>query len=563
MTTPTLSTLFRDCFATTSFCEPLPFEINDARRSVLERVWGLMAADYEGDALLNSYVDRLIAAGAPPIEAHRNTAVVGLEPQDELPWLTRAALLAASALQFREEVLSSTLPEAYRCGFSDPLEASPYECFFSSCLAPGEQDGDGAQWNRERSSHLIVLSGGRAVAVEVLRDGLRADAASLLAAFKEIVADDGPPAPWPAGMGLLSTLGIDEWSATMRRLAASESGRRAVADLNSALFVVALDHPVAERAAPLKDPGVRMHAGDPGNRWYNAGINLVVNDEGQAGVLLNIFAGIPGVPAATFASYLFDRVATLRSELEHPPTPLLRRACPLELTQAEQSRLEARKVELAASQLLRDGTSEVDVTREDFSAIRHGWGCAMLSAYYCASHRLWGDDFSLSFLLSVKALREGALFIVPARLPAIGELVDAIDRGESAGAIRSKLERAAADYGRVVTAAQSGVEVHSLMWLLLLGLPMYATDEELALFPPMPESDAHRIRASNIPDLPGVRYVGRFVPAPLARSIWVHYRALRGRTQLVVQPGEQDRERCDEWRANVVATLRTLRDAMR
>jgi carnitine O-acetyltransferase len=207
---------------------------------------------------------------------------------------------------------------------------------FDCCRVPGPQ---GLDWSVSYatpddtgdSGHVVVLRHGRFWRLDLAPSGALLSTPAIGRQLAHIVAhspaDGAPPA-----VGTLTTNNRDVWARDYAALAADARNRTVLQAIHSAAFVLVLDATqptdiVAHSRALWH--GVDAPTGGLQTRWADKPLNLVVFDNGKAGIM-GEHSVMDGTPTVTFCDMVLDLLATPSfdhgtsspaSELE-PPQPL-------------------------------------------------------------------------------------------------------------------------------------------------------------------------------------------------------------------------------------------------
>lgn len=163
-----------------------------------------------------------------------------------------------------------------------PLDMSQYKNLFESTRVP--KTGRDELQTFPGSRHVVVQRGAKFYTFDVLKDDGSAVAdEQILAHIEAILAQPlvvGSKAE--PGVGLFTTLDRDVWARARDDLVASSGVNRAsLAAVDSALFVVSLEHSSPESAPELSRTFL---VGDGSNHWFDKSFQLIVSANGKASV---------------------------------------------------------------------------------------------------------------------------------------------------------------------------------------------------------------------------------------------------------------------------------------
>jgi carnitine O-acetyltransferase len=198
----------------------------------------------------------------------------------------RAARLVAEAVRFKVRLDDESVARVVLRG--QPQTMEQYKYLFSTTRIPGsERDTVRAPYTAEspgpsQARHIVVLTGGRMVRMDVQDHGGRPYPEPVLAATLREVQRTAAAMPGEPPVGHLTTLARAEWAGRRAELLALDPGNAAALDaVETALFCLCLDD-----LAPGDDQvacDALLHGGS-GNRWYDKALSLVVFADGRAGI---------------------------------------------------------------------------------------------------------------------------------------------------------------------------------------------------------------------------------------------------------------------------------------
>jgi carnitine O-acetyltransferase len=198
----------------------------------------------------------------------------------------RAARLVEAAVRYKLAIDAQAVPPATRRG--QPLSMEQHHYLFSTTRIPGVQrDGVRAPYTESwpgpsDARHILVIARGGMWAVDVVAAGnMPYETGEIAGALRSVLSAAGHGRAWRGqGTGALTSKARAEWASSRDALLAA--GNEAVLDIvETALFCVVLED---EPAAGLDDHCKRLLAGDPGNRWFDKALTLIVFPDGTAGL---------------------------------------------------------------------------------------------------------------------------------------------------------------------------------------------------------------------------------------------------------------------------------------
>ena len=219
------------------------------------------------------------------------------------PQLDRATQLVEAAVAHKLALDRGTLPVDRHEG--EPLSMAQHPYLFGTTRIPGfaEDTVRGPHRADDQTDtpprHIVVFRRGNIFSVEVIADDGRAHSHAEIAAALRSVVDRGNDTP-AAGtkVGALTARERAQWAASRQGLLAhDEANADALDTVESALLCLCLDDVTPE--GPEHACAELMH-GQPGNRWFDKSVSLVVFADGSAG----INAEMSCVDVATVTSFV-------------------------------------------------------------------------------------------------------------------------------------------------------------------------------------------------------------------------------------------------------------------
>ncbi|CBN76625.1 Carnitine O-acyltransferase [Ectocarpus siliculosus] len=229
----------------------------------------------------------------------------------------RAASLLYSSLRFASAVRSETLPpDLWR---DTPLCMAQYRRLFGAHRKAVENDADEMRVC-EDSRHVVVLCKNQFYCFSALHPDGRVgiteeELEEIVLAVQEDAAKANLAKTAANAVGVLTTQTRDDWAVARRRLAAAdETNKRYLHLVDTALFVLCLDHTSpctsAEIAASCLHGSYALEGdvqvGTCTNRWYDK-LQLIVFENGAAGVNFE-HTWVDGHTVLRFASDVFADV---------------------------------------------------------------------------------------------------------------------------------------------------------------------------------------------------------------------------------------------------------------
>lgn len=231
--------------------------------------------------------------------------------------IQRAAAIAAAGLNFKLSLDNELLPPAMARG--KPFDMNQLRYLFSATRIPGEtQDTlrsfySAAQPGPSTARHILVYYRNQPFTLDVVGpQGVAHTRADIEAGFREILETTLDTIDAPRAVGHLTTQRRADWARTRKELMAASPVNAANIDkIETALFVVNLEDEAPETDLAACD-GL-LH-GESGNRWFDKALQLIVFENGMAGIniehcaldgttILNFVDYILGVDPATIDQY--------------------------------------------------------------------------------------------------------------------------------------------------------------------------------------------------------------------------------------------------------------------
>jgi hypothetical protein len=414
----------------------------------------------------------------------------------------RAAKLTFAALKYREALLNDSLEPEITGG--TVIDNYRNHHFFGRVANIRKT---GLKWRKEikdckNSSHIVVAVDGTFYKLDVI-DGSGAviSAEKLLYCIKSMIdaaAQDKSPVPH---YGLI-TANITAHSADIFH---ADKPDESIAIIDEAIFLLAIDNtnsPVDENEA-ARD----LHFRNYHNRDYRKSLQLVVLRNGFSGATINFVAGIEGVFAARFASWISVYAGTLPQ--------LVAQAAPSSCQKLEFKTVNFARIPVAKLRArMKEYSCDVPLLRRIDAIGREaikGLNVSPDAFFHAAAHLAYYERFgripSVHNFADMRGIKFGSItrylsttselsgFLVNQSKPALLDALEA--HKKAAGRVKS------GDY-----------PLHYSYFYLYtsVGLkPMLATILVTLFAPDMFRKHVSPdVWASNIPALPGVHSVGRF-----------------------------------------------------
>lgn len=231
-------------------------------------------------AAKNTQSQRAASLIASSVRVHRTLRDRQLEPD---VFHTKPQYSKTTAFQYYAKLLPEAVSFYGAAALGAyPLDMSQYKNLFESTRVP-RLDRDELQ-TFPGSRHVVVQRGAKFYQFDVLdADGAAVPDERILAHIEAILAQPlvlGSAAE--PGVGLFTTLNRDVWATARDELVASSPTNAAsLAAVDSALFVVSLEHEAPATATALSRTFL---VGDGSNHWFDKSFQLIVAANGAASV---------------------------------------------------------------------------------------------------------------------------------------------------------------------------------------------------------------------------------------------------------------------------------------
>ena len=202
--------------------------------------------------------------------------------------IQRAAAALFATGEFRKQVCSGQLPAEQVGRNKTHLCSTAYKYMFNACRIPSKGQDSYHIYDPSRCSHAIVARKGHFFSIEIVDE--LGDPLPITVIEKQlekcVEIANSLPSSRPK-LGVLTSTNRDNWADTREKLLTygGEKMKKALEILQSGALVVNLDD---EEPISRQECGVLFLSGDlssGNNRWFDKSINLIVANNGRAGVL--------------------------------------------------------------------------------------------------------------------------------------------------------------------------------------------------------------------------------------------------------------------------------------
>lgn len=194
-----------------------------------------------------------------------------------------AAITLTSVMQFRKMLLNHTMPVERLAG--QPLSMHQYLRMFNSCVVPGEECDSIEVYPDNELRHILVLKNNLVYTLDVLDENGECYPVEILAnAFEKIREESSAVFELernsPVSI-LTSENRTNWWKAREYLVSLDNRNEENFLKVQKAIFVIALEDsepPTGEEVAK------NCLLGDGRNRWYDKPINMIIYENGKAGI---------------------------------------------------------------------------------------------------------------------------------------------------------------------------------------------------------------------------------------------------------------------------------------
>lgn len=205
---------------------------------------------------------------------------------EDLSQSQRAAKIAASALGYKLLLDKEKIPVAKIK--DNPLSMDQVKYLFSATRIPGKmQDSlrsfySEAQPGHSTARHILVFSNAKIYVLDVVAENGTPHSYADIEAGMSAILETSAGERDETSVGHLTTMRRAEWAETREILKSASDQNQANLDLiETALFSINLDD--VSPGSDLEACDNLLHGG-PGNRWYDTALQLIVFQNGMAGI---------------------------------------------------------------------------------------------------------------------------------------------------------------------------------------------------------------------------------------------------------------------------------------
>ncbi len=245
------------------------------------------------------YMLRTTNLRTPGLFAPVISATILLHPSQNpnVDWLDRATALLLAAWQFKNDIANGKVPQDFWKG--KPLEMGQYANLFGSILDVGQQPVNLEKNPQARD--VLVLVNGNFFRIPLVEDfsELKQSLVACVAAGSQHPGSIAQSPGWLTAAE--NRLQLQYWPRLLKHPANKEIFEK----IKNTFITLCLDS--NEDITNEQAAAQWIHIGNPGNRFYLVGTQLVVLRSGQAGAIMNFTANIDGNPMSRFAEEVYRR----------------------------------------------------------------------------------------------------------------------------------------------------------------------------------------------------------------------------------------------------------------
>lgn len=221
----------------------------------------------------------------------------------------RAAALLRATMEFRQLIVNGTLEPEQLGPKKTPVCATAYKYMFNACRIPHRGQDTYRLYDPQMYNHIVVMRHNKFFQVDLMDHTTKKvlSMEQIAHQLSRVIASAGSI---ESSIGVLSSTDRDIWADAREELIRN-GNEEALRVIESAIVVVNLDD-----SAPITRSEVArgLWHGDGRNRWYDKCIQLVVYENGKAG-LMGEHSMLDGMPMARYADYMISRLSKQQIDL--------------------------------------------------------------------------------------------------------------------------------------------------------------------------------------------------------------------------------------------------------
>lgn len=226
------------------------------------------------------------------------------EPLDQIK---RAAKITAAGLLYKLQLDKEKIPVAKLK--DTPLSMDQVKYLFSATRIPGNKQDTLRSFYSEASPghstarHILVFHNSKIFTLDVVAENGTPHCLSDIEAGIAAILNTSAGTPDDKSVGHLTTMRRADWANTRKALkTASAQNQQNLDKIETALFAINLDS--ANPATDLAACDDLLHGG-PGNRWYDKALQLIVFQNGMAGINIE-HCGLDGTTILNFVDNILE-----------------------------------------------------------------------------------------------------------------------------------------------------------------------------------------------------------------------------------------------------------------
>lgn len=245
--------------------------------SYVEGFWDTMYLEIRDPIVTNVNPGFILASNPHADQSPEKLAsLLGTSPQ-----IAKTAQLLEASAKFVKLVKTETLPTDMEK--TTPLDMSQYPKLFSSTRIPGYARDSFRHLPEKNARHVLVICRGNYFSVNIMdSEGNAMGASEIAAQLKDVESQALAMGPNFKSIGPLTGEDRLKWSFDYGRLASLGSNAATLSTIEQSLFAVCLED---SSPSSVNEAGqVVLHGPSSFNRYYDKSIQLIVFQDGRAGI---------------------------------------------------------------------------------------------------------------------------------------------------------------------------------------------------------------------------------------------------------------------------------------
>ncbi|RLN89452.1 hypothetical protein BBJ28_00019905, partial [Nothophytophthora sp. Chile5] len=291
----------------------------------------------------------------------------------------RAAALLRGSVLFAQQVADGSLEPEQLGKKKTPVCSTAYKYMFNACRIPRRDQDTYRIYDPKRFTHAVIMRHNKFFQLELLdpRTQQPLSFEALCFQLARIVDNAGAK---ESAVGALTSQDRDAWAdAREELLRASPANEQSLRAIESALLVLNMDD---EAPVSRTEVARALWHGDGRNRFFDKCVQLVVFENGKAG-LLGEHSMLDGMPMARYTDYLLSRLHHSQTDLgpRGLTTAQLARALPEAPKQLTFRFTKQTLVNIAEAEKVFDATVR---DHEVFVQAFYGYGARAIKGFRCS-----------------------------------------------------------------------------------------------------------------------------------------------------------------------------------